>query len=76
LDPQLKKGRFTLEEDNKLIRLYLYHGPKWATISKHFPNRTADMIKNRYHSSIKKLIFRNNRNENNFNLMDKVNYLF
>jgi hypothetical protein len=61
LDPKIKKGKFTEEEDKKLIRLFMQHGPKWATISKHFTNRTADMIKNRFHSSIKKLIFGNNK---------------
>jgi hypothetical protein len=60
LDPEIKKGKFSEEEDKQLIRLYMHCGPKWATISKHFENRTADMIKNRFHSSIKKLFFSNN----------------
>jgi myb proto-oncogene protein len=54
LDPEIKKGKFTDEEDRKLIQLFQQYGPKWATISKYYPNRTADMIKNRFHSSIKK----------------------
>jgi hypothetical protein len=54
LDPEIKKGKFTDEEDRKLIALYKQHGPKWATIAKYYNNRTADMIKNRFHSSIKK----------------------
>jgi hypothetical protein len=61
LDPNIKKGKFTHEEDRKLIKLFMSCGPKWATISKHFTNRTADMIKNRFHSSIKKIIFGNNK---------------
>lgn len=56
LDPGVKKGKFSLEEDDKLIELYLKHGSKWATIAKYFSNRTADMIKNRFHSSVKKRI--------------------
>jgi hypothetical protein len=56
LDPTIKKGKFTIEEDLKLLCLYRSYGTKWATISKFFENRTADMIKNRYHSSIKKNI--------------------
>jgi hypothetical protein len=60
LDPEIKKGKFTEEEDNTLINLYMHYGPKWATISKHFENRTADMIKNRFHSSIKKMFFTSN----------------
>jgi len=54
LDPEIKKGKFTDEEDRKLIALFKQYGPKWATIAKYYPNRTADMIKNRFHSSIKK----------------------
>jgi hypothetical protein len=61
LDPKIKKGKFTDDEDKKLIKLFMSYGPKWATISKHFANRTADMIKNRFHSSIKKIIFGNNK---------------
>jgi len=57
LDPEIKKGKFTEEEDRKLIALYKQHGPKWATIAKYYTNRTADMIKNRFHSSIKKKLF-------------------
>jgi hypothetical protein len=61
LDPEIKKGKFTEEEDRHLIKLYLCNGPKWATIAKHFRHRTADMIKNRFHSSIKKLIYGGNK---------------
>jgi hypothetical protein len=76
LDPQIKKGRFTEEEDSNLIRLYMFYGSKWASISKFFPNRTADMIKNRFHSSIKKLFFRNNSSYKNLEFNDKVKFNF
>lgn len=54
LDPEIRKGKFTEEEDRKLVSLFKQYGPKWATIAKYYYNRTADMIKNRFHSSIKK----------------------
>lgn len=54
LDPDIIKGKFNEKEDQNLIELFRFHGPKWALIAKFFPNRTADMIKNRFHSSIKK----------------------
>jgi len=73
LDPEIKKGKFTEEEDNTLIRLFKYYGPRWATIAKHFPNRTADMIKNRYHSSIKKLFFGNHAASERSNSFEKNN---
>ena len=56
LDPEIRKGKFTDEEDRKLIMLFKQYGPRWATIAKQYPNRTADMIKNRFHSSIKKKV--------------------
>lgn len=57
LDPSINKGKFTKEEDELLTKLYKQYGPKWAIISTFFPNRTTDMIKNRFHSSIKKQFF-------------------
>jgi hypothetical protein len=57
LDPDIMKCKFTEKEDKQLIKLYLLYGPKWATISKYFKSRTADMIKNRFHSSIKRLLY-------------------
>ena len=57
LDPSINKGKFTKEEDELLTKLYRIKGQKWAEISKFFPNRTTDMIKNRFHSSIKKIFF-------------------
>jgi hypothetical protein len=69
LDPEIKKGKFTEDEDNALIQLFKQHGSKWATIAKYYPNRTADMIKNRFHSSIKKKISTDTEEKN-----IKVNY--
>jgi hypothetical protein len=73
LDPEIKKGKFTDEEDRLLIMLFKQYGSKWATIAKYYPNRTADMIKNRFHSSIKKKISGDFGDQTYFN---KVNYLF
>ena len=57
LDPSINKEKFTDEEDKLLTELYKVNGPKWSEITKHFHNRTTDMIKNRFHSSIKKTFF-------------------
>lgn len=57
LDPSINKRKFTKEEDELLTKLYKENGPKWAEITKYFPHRTTDMIKNRFHSSIKKQFF-------------------
>lgn len=57
LDPNSRRNQFSKKEDEMLIKLYSEYGPKWALISKFFQNRTSDMIKNRFHSSIKKLFY-------------------
>ena len=54
LAPNLNKKKFTIQEDIKLIKLYKIYGNKWAKIKEFFKNRTTEMIKNRFHSSIKK----------------------
>ena len=54
LNPSLNRTTFTQEDDNYIIHLYNKYGPKWSFIVQFFTNRTADMIKNRFHSSIKK----------------------
>ena len=54
LSPNLNKQKFTPEEDYLLLKLYSQYGPKCATIHTFFKNRTTDMIKNRFHSSLKK----------------------
>ena len=54
LAPNLNKKKFTIQEDIKLIKLFKIYGNKWAKIKEFFKNRTTEMIKNRFHSSIKK----------------------
>jgi hypothetical protein len=87
LDPEIKKGKFTEDEDKKLVSLFQQFGPKWATISKYYPNRTADMIKNRFHSSIKKkligdqnikgdMTFSNVSLTSNFLLIEVLNFFY
>jgi len=60
LDPDVKKGKFSYKEDKRIKELYLKYGPRWATIARGLPNRTPDMIKNRFHSSIKKYLHQRN----------------
>ena len=57
LDPKIAKKKFSDEEDKLLMKLYMLHGAKWAMIAKKFKERTPDIIKNRFHSSIKKLFY-------------------
>lgn len=54
LDPSLKKGNFTKEEDDKIIYYYNMYGPNWLKISEIVKFRTPDTIKNRYYLYLKK----------------------
>jgi len=53
LDPKIKRGNFTIDEDLKILKLKNKYGNKWALISKHFEDRSPDIIKSRYYSSVK-----------------------
>ncbi len=59
LDPNIKKDGFTSEEDKKIILLYKDFGPKWSFISQNLEGRTSDIIKNRFHSYLKRKIHLN-----------------
>ncbi len=62
LDPIVNRDKWTLEEDLSLFNSVAKFGSKWAMISKIFNNsRTEHMIKNRYHSLMKKYQAKTNR---------------
>lgn len=56
LNPQLKSSKFTQEEDEEILNLHEKYGNKWNIIAKHFLDRSATMIKNRFYSSLKNRI--------------------
>jgi len=45
LDPKLKVGAWTKEENEKMMALYDKLGRKWSEISKQLPGRTAGRVK-------------------------------
>lgn len=50
LNPSLKNGQWTVEEDQLLFQKIAEYGKKWKLISKFFPNRSHNNVKNRYNS--------------------------
>jgi hypothetical protein len=52
LDPDIVKGKFTVDEDLLILDLHSKYGNRWSFIRKFIPHRSSDMIKNRYNSSI------------------------
>ena len=67
LAPNINKNKFSDDEDKRLIQLYQEFGPQWSIIHTYFKNRTTDMIKNRFHSSLKKKYDDYINNDNTFN---------
>ena len=54
LDPNLKKGEWSLEEDYLLYTLYNEYGGSWKKIAPLFNGRTENTIKNRFCSQLRK----------------------
>ncbi|OHT09482.1 hypothetical protein TRFO_04569 [Tritrichomonas foetus] len=48
VNPKFKKGSFTPEEDDLLDKKYAELGPRWHLIASFFPNRSCNIIKNRF----------------------------
>lgn len=56
LNPNVKKGNWTTEEDNLIFRGYLEHGSSWSRIAKELQGRTENSVKNRFYSTVRKLL--------------------
>jgi len=54
LDPELKKGEWTDDEEAILIALHETHGNRWANISKNLPGRSDNDVKNHWYSTIQR----------------------
>mmetsp|Transcript_11375 Transcript_11375/g.27094 ORF Transcript_11375/g.27094 Transcript_11375/m.27094 type:complete len:485 (-) Transcript_11375:196-1650(-) len=54
LDPDLKKGEWTDNEESILIAMHQQHGNRWSTISKELPGRSENHVKNHWYSTIQR----------------------
>lgn len=54
LSPNVKRGNFTPEEEESIIKLHDTHGNKWSKIAAQLPGRTDNEIKNVWNTYLKK----------------------
>ncbi|CAJ2676529.1 unnamed protein product [Trifolium pratense] len=64
LRPDIRRGRFTPDEEKLIISLHNVVGNRWAHIASHLPGRTDNEIKNYWNSWIKKKIRKHNSASN------------
>ncbi|KAK6159913.1 hypothetical protein DH2020_003294 [Rehmannia glutinosa] len=54
LRPDIKRGEFSLQEQQTIIQLHALLGNRWSAIASHLPKRTDNEIKNYWNTHLKK----------------------
>ncbi|GKA83941.1 transcription factor MYB41-like protein [Tanacetum coccineum] len=59
LRPDIKRGRFSFEEEETIIQLHSVLGNKWSAIAARLPGRTDNEIKNYWNTHIRRRLLKN-----------------
>nr|GLL34196.1 myb-related protein Hv1-like [Ipomoea trifida] len=54
LRPDIKRGNFSMQEEQSIIQLHALLGNRWSAIASHLPKRTDNEIKNYWNTHLKK----------------------
>ena len=55
LDPKVKKGDWTAEEEETFIEMHKRYGNSWSEIGKHLPGRSDNNVKNHWNSALRRM---------------------